>query len=105
MPNQVVSFFKGQGIDPIPYDGDERKAKLNRLADPEYLDSRPQEYFLDQRDDFIRTLVAMGIPQIEVKEFIEQKGVYTLDAELMAHCCKMGYHYDRPLGTTLGPEV
>ena len=45
VPNQVVSFFKGQGIDPMPYDGDERRNLTTRLADPDYIDTRPQEYF------------------------------------------------------------
>ena len=55
------------------------------------------------QDDFIRRLVAMGIPQQEIRDFIEDKGAYTLDAELMAHCLKMGFHYDRPLGMTSDP--
>ena len=40
IPTQVVNFFKGQGIDPMPFEEDQRKKTHARMADHDQFDNR-----------------------------------------------------------------
>ena len=40
IPTQVVNFFKGQGINPMPFLDDQRKTTLTRLADHDNVDNQ-----------------------------------------------------------------
>ena len=76
MPTQVVDFFKGQGIDPLPFDNEGRKKAQARMANPDLIDGRTQAYFMELREDFVRSLGNQHIKENQARHFLADKGAY-----------------------------
>ena len=43
-------------------------------------------------------MVGQGLHEDQVRTFLEEKGAYCMDQEIMAHNIKQGHFYERPLG-------
>ena len=44
----------------------------------------------------MRKLVSNGLSEEQVEMFMRDKGAYSLDADQIAHCIKMGNNYNAP---------
>ena len=97
LPSQVVNFFKGQGIDPLPFEEEQRRQAQARMADHDLGDRRFQDqYFRDMREDFIRGLLNHGIKETTIRTFLAEKGAYTHDLNLISHSITLGTRYEKP---------
>ena len=67
------------------------------MADTARINEKNQEYFRELEADFITSLVNRGIREENVRQFLAKKGVYMLDADLIAHCINMGAKYEKPI--------
>ena len=52
---------------------------------------------MDQREEFVQALVNLGTTEPQVRQFLKEKGAYTYDLNLIAHCIGLGAGYNRPL--------
>ena len=88
VPNQLLSFFEKQKIVPKQVLEQEKRKIMSQLSKQNTGRSmeeryQPPEYFVDLKEKFLQKCLEMGLDLMEVKEFIEDKGIPEMNFELI----------------------
>jgi len=87
VPGQMLNYFKKRNIFPLPANEEEKKKIMKKLSMQKSFggqrDKDVPEFFDQKKEKFLEKMTDMGMDLMEVKDFIEDRGMYEENAELI----------------------
>ena len=85
VPGQLLNFFKKRNIVPMPSTEEGKRRIQQKLSQQRSLggNQKQEDFFSRRKEQFMQKMTDMGMDLIEVKDFIEDKGIVEENPELI----------------------
>ena len=85
VPGQLLNFFKKRNIVPMPSTEEGKRRIQQKLSQQRSLGGQQKEidFFGKRQENFLQTMVEMGLDVMEVKDFLEEKCIHEENPELV----------------------
>lgn len=86
VPGQMLNFFRKNQIVPLPALEAQKREIQKKLSMQKSLNSNnngPPEFFVERQERFMQKMAEMGMDIMDVKDFIEDKGLVEENPEIL----------------------
>jgi hypothetical protein len=87
VPGQLLDYFKRRNIDPLPANPVKKREIMQKLQAQRSMGGKQKvegdEFFDARKEQLIQKMVDMGMDLVEVTDFIEDKGLFEENPEII----------------------
>ena len=85
VPGQLLNFFKKRNIVPMPSTEEGKRRIQQKLSQQRSLggNQKQEDFFSRRKEQFMQKMTDMGMDLIEVKDFLEDRGIVEENPELI----------------------